>query len=300
MLSGGTASLYLSEKPELVKSLMTDTTISNETVTVSIKAKHRNLEITKFLKVATSFVWKVRKELLNEKNEAELAVTRKRKERGNHSADSLRTPGFVRKMSSMIKENRGKSMRHLAKDLQVSEGTTIYKECFSSTPRVVSLHGQKTTHENHLMRAKGLLKKTKHPEEQECLWFFSNENNFHQDEKSIDKMIGGYVRADPTEVPNVMHAHVSTNMREGHIMTPQFFPQSLRVNADADTDADAYVETLQTIAVKLPWIDSVTNGVRPYVFQQELAPSHKAPKTLEYMDGQEFSSSCHAKLMAAS
>ncbi|KAM3175869.1 hypothetical protein ACTXT7_007657 [Hymenolepis weldensis] len=74
----------------------------------------------------------------------------------------------------------------------------------------------------------------------------------------------------------------------------------LRVNADADTDADAYVETLQTIVVKLPWIDSVTNGGRPYVFQQESAASHKAPKTLEYMDGQEFSSSCHAKLMAAS
>ncbi|KAM3184332.1 hypothetical protein ACTXT7_008548 [Hymenolepis weldensis] len=91
-------------------------------------------------------------------------------------------------------------------------------------------------------------------------------------------MIGDYVRADPTEVPNVMHAHevyTNTDVREGHIMTPPLFPQGPRVNAVAD----AYVKTLQII-VKLPWIDSVANGGRPpYVFQQDSAPSHKHPIT---------------------
>jgi inhibitor of nuclear factor kappa-B kinase subunit alpha len=48
----------------------------------------------------------------------------------------------------------------------------------------------------------------------------------------------------------------------------------LRVNADA------YVETLQTI-VK-PWIDSVANG-RAYVFQQDSASAHKALKTQDWM-----------------
>ncbi|KAM3183734.1 hypothetical protein ACTXT7_009791 [Hymenolepis weldensis] len=48
----------------------------------------------------------------------------------------------------------------------------------------------------------------------------------------------------------------------------------LRVNADAD----AYVKTLQTIVVKPPWIDSVANGGRPSVLQQDLAPSHEALK----------------------
>ncbi|KAM3182913.1 hypothetical protein ACTXT7_011397 [Hymenolepis weldensis] len=43
--------------------------------------------------------------------------------------------------------------------------------------------------------------------------------------------------------------------REGHIVTPPFFPQGLRVNADTD----AYVKALQTI-VKPPWIDTVVNG----------------------------------------
>ncbi|KAM3177870.1 hypothetical protein ACTXT7_003707, partial [Hymenolepis weldensis] len=51
-----------------------------------------------------------------------------------------------------------------------------------------------------------------HPEEQECLRFFSHENNFYQDEKSAQEMIGGYVRVDPTEVQTIMHAHeVSTD-----------------------------------------------------------------------------------------
>ncbi|KAM3177740.1 hypothetical protein ACTXT7_003953 [Hymenolepis weldensis] len=63
---------------------------------------------------------------------------------------------------------------------------------------------------------------------------------------------------------------------------------SLRVNADAD----AYVEILQTIVVKPPWIESVANGGRP--------PPHKAFKTHDWMDGREFSSSCHTKLLIAS
>ncbi|KAM3177469.1 hypothetical protein ACTXT7_004498 [Hymenolepis weldensis] len=63
--------------------------------------------------------------------------------------------------------------------------------------------------------------------------------------------------------------------------------------------ADAYVETLQTIAVKPSWIDSVANG-RAYVFQLDSAPSHKALKIQDYMNGREFSLSCHIKLMPAS
>ncbi|KAM3174715.1 hypothetical protein ACTXT7_009973, partial [Hymenolepis weldensis] len=59
--------------------------------------------------------------------------------------------------------------------------------------------------------------------------------------------------------------------QDGHITTPPLFPQGLRVNANA------YVKTLQTIVIQPPWIDSVVNG-RPHIFQQDSAPSHKAPK----------------------
>ncbi|KAM3170945.1 hypothetical protein ACTXT7_017596 [Hymenolepis weldensis] len=47
-------------------------------------------------------------------------------------------------------------------------------------------------------------------------------------------------------------------------------------------------------------IDRVTNGGRHYVFQQDSAPSHKALKTQDWMDGREFSSSYHTKLIASS
>ncbi|KAM3184515.1 hypothetical protein ACTXT7_008217 [Hymenolepis weldensis] len=73
-----------------------------------------------------------------------------------------------------------------------------------------------------------------------------------------------------------------------------FFGDGLRVNADAD----AYVETLQTVAVKSPRIDSAANRGRPYVFQQDSASSHKALKIQANMNGREFSLSCHIKLMA--
>ncbi|KAM3170957.1 hypothetical protein ACTXT7_017573 [Hymenolepis weldensis] len=148
------------------------------------------------------------------------------------------------------------------------------------------------------MRSKRLLNRLKHPEEQECLWFFSEQKKFHQDEKSMEEMTGGYVQADLTEVPTVMHAHEfasnSGGFRccccgsgEGHIMTPQLFPQGLRVNVDADADADvdATVETLQTIFVKSPWIDNVANGGRPNAFHQDSAPSNKALNTQDWMDG---------------
>ncbi|KAM3172241.1 hypothetical protein ACTXT7_014953 [Hymenolepis weldensis] len=74
----------------------------------------------------------------------------------------------------------------------------------------------------------------------------------------------------------------------------------LRVNADGDTDADAYVETLPAIAIKPPWIDCATNGGRLYVFQQDSAPHRKALKTHGWMNRRELPLSCHTKLSAAS
>ncbi|KAM3187227.1 hypothetical protein ACTXT7_002719 [Hymenolepis weldensis] len=100
------------------------------------------------------------------------------------------------------------------------------------------------------MREKRLSRKLRHPEEEECLLFFSNEDNFNQDEEVNRRTV-----------------------RWG-----------LRVNVDVDVDADAYVESLQTIAVKPPWIDSVANGGRsPYVFDQDSAPSHKGLKSEDWM-----------------
>ncbi|KAM3180055.1 hypothetical protein ACTXT7_017051 [Hymenolepis weldensis] len=173
------------------------------------KSKTRDFRNCKISKVARSSVCEVRKELLNENNGDELAATRKRKQHYERSADSLRTSEFIKRVHSMMEGNHGKSMRHLAEDLE------------------------------------------------ECLRFFSDENNFHRDEK-VNRRNDGWLAmwgwADPIEIPTIVHAHeVSSNgdgfrcccYGEGHIMTPPFFPQGLGVNAAVH----AYVETLQIIVV---------------------------------------------------
>ncbi|VUZ51782.1 unnamed protein product [Hymenolepis diminuta] len=57
-------------------------------LTVSIRAKYRDLEIAEFPKFATSFVYKVRKEL-NENSGNKLSTMRKRKKHCKPSADSF-------------------------------------------------------------------------------------------------------------------------------------------------------------------------------------------------------------------
>ncbi|KAM3177933.1 hypothetical protein ACTXT7_003575 [Hymenolepis weldensis] len=81
---------------------------------------------------------------------------------------------------------------------------------------------------------------------------------------SIQEMISGCVRTDPTEVQTVMRTKFPPILMVSGA--------GLRVNADAD----AYVETLQTI-VK-PCIDNVVNG-RSSFLKQDLASPHKAHKT---------------------
>ncbi|KAM3175904.1 hypothetical protein ACTXT7_007586 [Hymenolepis weldensis] len=78
-------------QPPSSEDLMADNTITSEmkrhAAIVSIKAKYRNLEVARFLKVSRSFVCKVRKDPLNENNEDELTATRKKKEYCQRSAD---------------------------------------------------------------------------------------------------------------------------------------------------------------------------------------------------------------------
>ncbi|KAM3171126.1 hypothetical protein ACTXT7_017243, partial [Hymenolepis weldensis] len=68
----------------------------------------------------------------------------------------------------------------------------------------------------------------------------------------------------------------------------------LRVSADPG----AYLETLQTI-IKPPWIDNLADGGKPYVSQEDSAAPYKTLKTQDWMDGREFSSSCHTKILVA-
>ncbi|KAM3177930.1 hypothetical protein ACTXT7_003572 [Hymenolepis weldensis] len=159
--------------------------------------------------------------------------------------------------------------RHFAKHLQVSEGIVrnVVHQDHGYKSYVLRQNRQfmwtKTTQENRLIRAKRLVNKVKHPEEQKGLWFFSDKKTSTR----IKGMIGGYLRTDPTEIPTSVCTKFPPIMMisgvvsiEGHYDSSIFFH-----------GADAYAKILQTIVVKPLWIDNVANGGRPFVFQQDSA-----------------------------
>ena len=250
-------------------------------VIVALTAKHTDLEISNFLNVARSFVYKVRMEL--EINDGNVSPVAKRKKHFQRS-DAIRTPEFIQNVQKIIDEDPGRSMRSIAKGLKVSEWTirTVvhqdirYKSYVMRKCQFVSAK----TQENRHMRSKRLLNKVKNPHEQGMFWFFSDEKNFDQDQKN-NRRNDRWLCADPSEVPRVMHTKFPATVMvlgvvssEGHVMPPYFFPQGLRVNAAG------YLDVLK--AVVKPWIDKVSNG-RPYVFQQDSAPSHKAIVTQDWL-----------------
>ncbi|KAM3171824.1 hypothetical protein ACTXT7_015825 [Hymenolepis weldensis] len=91
--------------------------------------------------------------------------------------------------------------------------------------------------------------------------------------------MAGYLRTDPTEVPTKVPATVMVfsvvKDSEGHIITQDLESMQMQMP----------MWRLQTTVVEPPCIDSTANRGRPYVFQQESAPSQKVLKTQDWMDG---------------
>lgn len=250
-------------------------------VLVALAANHGDSEIADFLNVARSFVFRIRKQLLVSGGNVSSAAKRKKY---SPRSDIVRKVEFVQQVQGIINENPSKSMRAIANQLLVSESTirrVVHEDIRYKS--YVMRRGQfmsDKNRENRVIRSKRLLNKLKHPEEPNMLWFFSDEKNFDQDQK-VNRRNDRWLCSNPTEVPTVMHTKFPSSVmvlgvvsNEGHVMPPHFFPQGLRVNAAA------YIETLDTV-VK-PWIEGVARG-RPYVFQQDSAPSHTAGTTQEWL-----------------
>jgi len=151
-------------------------------VIFAIHANHSDLEISRFLKVAQSFVNKVRREL--EASDGNMESVAKRKKHETRS-DKVRTSRFVQKVQGIIDEDPSKSIRAISKDLQVSECTIrriihedIRYKCYTMRQFMSA-----QTREQRFIRAQRLLNKLKHPEISNMLWFFSDEKNFDQDKK---------------------------------------------------------------------------------------------------------------------
>ncbi|KAM3185809.1 hypothetical protein ACTXT7_005625 [Hymenolepis weldensis] len=120
----------------------------------------------------------------------------------------------------MMDGNRGKSMRDIFKRMkkQQCKRNVLHQDLGHKSyvlRRGYQFMWTKTTEGNHLMTAKRLFKKLKHPEEQECLWFSFYQKTSNRIKKSIQKIVGDYVRAEPTEVPIVTHAHEISSNRDG-------------------------------------------------------------------------------------
>ena len=239
-------------------------------------------EIADFHKFALSFVYKIKGMVDNAEDTDDISPKRKKHDR---RSDAIRTPQFVARVQEMVDNDPSKSMNALAKDLGVAYGT-IYRVIYEDLryKSYVLKRGQfmdPAMQERRLTKAKKLLNKVKHPEKDNLLKFFSDEKNFEQDQK-VNRRNDRWLCQDPHDVPRVMHTKFPATVMvlgvissEGDVMPPYFFLKGLRVRAAE------YVKVLREV-IK-PWMDTIANG-RPYVFQQDSAPAHKAKVTQEWLE----------------
>ncbi|KYQ51498.1 hypothetical protein ALC60_09371 [Trachymyrmex zeteki] len=89
-------------------------------VIIAIHANHSDLEISQFLKVARSFVHKVRRELEASDDNVKSIAKRKKYEA---RSDRVRTSQFVQQVQGIIDKDPSKFIRAISRDLQVSECT---------------------------------------------------------------------------------------------------------------------------------------------------------------------------------
>ena len=88
-----------------------------------------------------------------------------------------------------------------------------------------------------------------------------------------------WLSASPEEVPIVLHSKYPVHMvlsisSGGDVMEPVFIPDGLYLGANSYVGLlDKYVK---------PWMNMVANG-RPYIFQQDSAPAHKAMTTQAWL-----------------
>jgi len=112
------------------------------------------------------------------------------------------------------------------------------------------------------------------------LRFFSDEKIFTID-KFTNRRNDRWICLDPDEVHPVMKTKKPASVMvmavissEGHVMPPHFFKAGENVNTDV------YLKVLTEVVV--PWMDEVADG-RPYTFQQDSAPAHKAKKVQDFL-----------------
>ncbi|UYV80156.1 hypothetical protein LAZ67_18001842, partial [Cordylochernes scorpioides] len=249
-------------------------------IIVALRAGRSPKEIVDFLKLPKTTIYRVKKQFDEADSNKEGIATRKKHSR---RSDRVRDEEFVKNVKEKIDGNPGKSMRAIAKEMDVGSMTivrTIHEDL--GLKSYALRKGQLLTENmknNRKGKAAALLNNLKH-DSFGMLRFFSDEKNFDVNQK-VNPRNDRWICKDPSEIPVVMHTKFPASVMvlgvissEGDVMPPHFFEKGLRMNADT------YINVLETV-VK-PWMDMVAAG-RKYVFQQDSAPAHKAKKTQSWL-----------------
>ena len=190
---------------------------------------------------------------------------------------------IVNDMEDLIRENPGRSMRSLARELNIDEKTVRNKVKEDIHLKSYALRrGQfmsQATKERRFEKAKLLLNRLKRVKNKNPLIFFSDEKNFSQDQK-VNRRNNRWLATNITEVPIVMATKFPTTTmvlgvvsNEGDVMPPHFFAKGLKINTEE------YLKVMKEV-VK-PWMDGVASG-RDYTFQQDGAPAHNSKTTQKW------------------
>ncbi|UYV63308.1 hypothetical protein LAZ67_2003707 [Cordylochernes scorpioides] len=249
-------------------------------IIVALRAGRSPKEIVDFLKLPKTTIYRVKKQFDEADSNKEGIATRKKHSR---RSDRVRGEEFVKNFKEKIDGNPGKSMRAIAKEMDVGSMTIVRTIHDDLGLKSYALRKGQLLTENMKNNRKGkaaaLLNNLKH-DSFGMLRFFSDEKNFDVDQK-VNPRNDRWICKDPSEIPVVMHTKFPASVMvlgvissEGDVMPPHFFEKGLRVNADT------YINVLETV-VK-PWMDMVAAG-RKYVFQQDSAPAHKAKKTQSWL-----------------
>lgn len=201
---------------------------------------------------------------------------------------SARTKDAINKIKRRIKSNPVRSMRKMAKEVNVGRSTVhriVRKDLnMKSRARVKVPLLTEAHREARLERSRKLLNSLKH-RAAGCAILFSDEKIFTVDgysNRRNDRWIGD----DPAKTSEAARYASTTKhpasvmvfglvSSDGKKMPPVFVPSGVRINTEV------YIDILAQ-KVK-PWIEAnYPDGT--YVFQQDGAPCHTSRKTQEWLD----------------
>ncbi|QQP41915.1 Transposable element tcb2 transposase [Caligus rogercresseyi] len=231
-------------------------------------------KIIEFFHYPKSTVYKVVKAFDNEGKDR----------RADHSsrADKIRTPRFWAGLNKSIDAHPNTPISKLAKDRNVHR-STIEKAIkvdlrYRSRARATKHLLTEQNIADRVSKGKILINQMK--SKSGFLRFFSDEKIFTID-ASHNRRNDRWICLDADEVkPFMKTKNPASNMvlavisTEGDVMPPYFFQKKETVNKEV------YKRVLEEVVV--PWMDDVADG-RPYTFQQDSAPAHRAKIVLDFL-----------------